>query len=111
MNKFWLTVIGITAAIVALSNLGSIVGLAVSLVITYIGVKGYFSSRKTWLKVVFASVAIIAGLSAVLNVPAILGVIAVYVLYVVWKKWNNSEAVSDFSYFEKQWQDLKKKSY
>ncbi|WP_404408345.1 ABC transporter permease [Jeotgalibacillus malaysiensis] len=110
MNKFWLTVIGITAAIVALSNLGSIAGLAVSLLITYIGVKWYFSSNKTWVKITSAIVAAIAGLSAVFNVPAILGVIAVYVLYIVWKKWNNEEAVSDFSYFEKQWQELKKKS-
>ncbi|MBM7580946.1 lmo0954 family membrane protein [Jeotgalibacillus terrae] len=110
MNKFWLTVIGIVAAIVALSNLGSIAGLAVSLLITYVGVKMYFSSEKTWVKVTGAIVAVIAGLSAVFNVPAILGVLAVYVLYVVWKKWNNEEPAGDFSIFEKQWQELKRKS-
>ncbi|WP_227396916.1 lmo0954 family membrane protein [Jeotgalibacillus aurantiacus] len=112
MNKFWLTLIGVTAAIVLLSNLGSIAGLVVSLVITYFAAKWYVSSDKLWVKITTGIVGAIAALSAIFNVPAILGVLAIYVLYFVVKKWNREPVTNEpFSYFEKQWHDLKKKSY
>ncbi|HWO95861.1 MAG TPA: flagellar basal body rod protein, partial [Bacillus sp. (in: firmicutes)] len=58
-------------------------------------------------------IGIIALMASVSNVPAILGFVAAYVLYVVYKKWNeNKEIVKEesdpFVNFEKQWAELKR---
>jgi lia operon protein LiaI len=46
------------------------------------------------------------------NVPAILAIAAAYVLYLVYKKWNedntpSSKSDDPFANFEKQWAELK----
>lgn len=47
------------------------------------------------------------------NVPAILGVVAAYVLYIVYKKWNQAKTVivkesnDPFVNFENQWNEIK----
>jgi lia operon protein LiaI len=48
------------------------------------------------------------------HIPAILGLVAAYVLYLVYKKWNeNDESASSkesdpFSNFEREWKELNK---
>ena len=48
------------------------------------------------------------------NIPAVLGIAAAYVLYVVYKNWNKPKTViveeenDPFVNFEKQWSQLKK---
>ncbi len=113
MNKFWMAVIGIIAGIIALSNLGPIIGLAFSGVIVYIGVHYYMKSNSTAAKILWAIVGVAGALSAVSNVPAIIGILAIAVLWYIYKKWNE-ETVSTpvkndpFTNFEKQWDKLTK---
>ncbi|MCM3610224.1 ABC transporter permease [Planococcus sp. MERTA32b] len=113
MNKFWMTVIGIIAGIIALSNLGPIIGLAFSGVIIYIGVHYYLRSISTGAKIWWGFVAAVGAISAVSNVPAIIGVLAIAVLWYIYKKWNEEEVTDSvkndpFNNFEREWQKLNK---
>ncbi len=113
MKKFGLLLIGIIAAFVLLANVGPVVGLLISLVILYYAFKGFVKAETTASKVFWAIFGLIALAVSVSNVPAVIGVVAAYVLYVVYKKWNQSEIVhkeeSDpFTNFEKEWAELKK---
>ncbi|MGD7046042.1 flagellar basal body rod protein [Jeotgalibacillus proteolyticus] len=113
MNKFWLVVIGIVAVFIALSNLGSLIGLAISTAILYYTVKWFMKTDSLFKKILWGSIAAIAGITAVANVPAILALIALYVVYVVYKKWDDApsgKSYDPFASFEKQWQELKNKS-
>ena len=113
MNKFWMTVIGIIAGIIAISYLGPIIGLAFSGVIIYIGIHYYLKSLSTAAKIWWGFVAAIGALSAISNVPAIIGVLAIAALWYIYKNWND-ETVSapakndPFTNFEKQWNKLSK---
>lgn len=115
MNKFWLAILGIIAGIVALSNIGALLGLAVSAVIVYAGVHYYLRSSSTWTKVLWAAVGVIGALSAVSNVPALIGLIALAGLWVIYRKWNGQSVSIDavkesdpFINFEYQWNKLTK---
>ena len=106
MNKFWMTVIGIIAGIIALSNLGPIIGLAFSGFIIYIGVHYYLKSISTAAKVWWGFVAVVGALSAVSNVPAIIGVLAIAVVWYIYKNWNEETSAAPvkndpFTNFEK----------
>lgn len=113
MNKFWMSAIGIIAGIIAISNLGPIIGLAFSGVIIYVGVHYYLKSVSTAAKIWWAFVAAVGALSAVSNVPAIIGVLAIGVVWYIHKNWNG-ESVSaptnkdPFTNFERQWAKLNK---
>ena len=113
MKKFGLFLIGGIAAIILLSNLGSIVGLAISLVILYLVFKQFLKADSTLMKIGWAILGMIILTAAASNVPAILGIVAAYILYLVYKKWNDTSEVkhyekeSDpFVNFEKQWSEL-----
>ncbi|WP_078549969.1 lmo0954 family membrane protein [Litchfieldia alkalitelluris] len=113
MRKLGLFVIGLIAALVLLANVGPLVGMVVSLVFLYFGFKGFMKAETTGKKVLWGLLALVALTIAVANVPAILAVVAGYVLYLVYKKWNRSEdAVKEksdpFTNFEKEWAQLKK---
>jgi lia operon protein LiaI len=113
MKKFGLLVMGGIAAMVLLSTIGPMVGLAVSLLVLYFVFKKFLKEQETMKKIGWAAIGLIAIIIAVHNVPAILGVIAAYVLYIVYKKWNQPKAVivkesnDPFANFEKQWNELK----
>lgn len=117
MKKFGLLVLGIIAGVVAVANLGSLLGLAVSALIVYAGIHFYLKSDSTFLKIFWASVGIVGLLSAVANVPGFFGILAIVGVWYVIKKWNN-EPVSfsatavksddPFVNFEKQWNELSK---
>ncbi|MDN7241906.1 ABC transporter permease [Planococcus sp. N028] len=114
MNKFWLITFGVIAAIVALSNIGPMIGLAVSGLIIYMGVHFYLGSMSTAKKVWWAFVGIVGAISAISNVPALIGVAAVAVLWMIYRKWNDkpvevfAETNDPFTNFEKQWNKLSK---
>ena len=113
MKKFSLFLIGGIAAIILLSNLGSIVGLAISILILYLVFKQFLKAESTMMKIGWAILGLVFLTASASNVPAILGIAAVYILYLVYKKWNETSAVeknvkdSDpFVNFEKQWSEL-----
>ena len=114
MKKFGLLLVGGIAAIVLLSQLGPIIGLAVSAAILYLVFKQFIKSTVTWEKVVWGIAGLIMLTITASNLPAIIGVAAAYVLYLVYKKWNGSTSAKikkddPFTNFENQWNELNKR--
>ncbi|BCB02381.1 lmo0954 family membrane protein [Bacillus sp. KH172YL63] len=114
MKKFGLLLAGGIAAIVLLANVGPIIGLAISLVVMYYSFKGFIKTDSTGKKILWALVGLIAISATVSNFPAIIGLVALYVLYVVYQNWKKEEAgvvdesSSDpFTNFEREWSQLK----
>jgi len=114
MKKFGLFIIGAIAGIIALANLGSLLGLAISALIVYVGVSQYVKSTTTWTKILWAAIGLVGLLSAAANVPAFFGVLAIVAIYFVVKKWKEEPIVLEaktedpFMNFEKQWNELSK---
>ncbi len=115
MNNFWLLTLGIIAGIVVLSNMGALLGLAVSAVVVYAGVHYYLRSLSTWTKVFWAAVGVVGALSAISNVPALIGLVALAGLWIVYRKWNGQSVSIDavkesepFTNLEYQWNKLTK---
>jgi lia operon protein LiaI len=116
MKKLGIAVLGITAAIVVLANLGSLLALAFSALIVYAGFHYFRKSNSTFLKIFWGGVLIIGLLSAIANVPAFIGILAILGVLYAWRKWNGSENsnvisnVSDdpFVNFERQWHEITK---
>lgn len=113
MKKFGLLVAGGIAALVLLSTIGPMVGLAVSLVILYFIVKQFLKAQTVKAKIGLGILGVIILMASFHNIPAVIGVGAAYVLYLVYKKWNGGsfsrkKAENDpFVNFEKQWNELK----
>ena len=84
MKKVGLFLIGAVAAIVLLANAGPMVGLALGLVILYVAFKG-FVKAETPLKMVLGFIGVVVLLTTVSNLPALAGIIAAVVLYIVYK--------------------------
>jgi lia operon protein LiaI len=113
MKKFGYLLLGGVAVVVLLSNLAPMIALGISLLIMYYAYKGFIKTNSTFNKVVLAIIGVIALFASASNLPAILGFVAVYVLYIVFKKWKNPTAAKNmedndpFTNFEKEWNDLK----
>lgn len=119
MKKFGLVVVGVIAGIVAVANLGSLLGLAISALIAYAGLHYYRKSEATLLKLFWGGVLIIGLLTAIANIPAFIGIIAMIGVYYVWKTWNKEQddnviehqpSSDPFVNFEKQWDEITKSS-
>ncbi|MDQ0484142.1 lmo0954 family membrane protein [Guptibacillus hwajinpoensis] len=112
MKKIGLVLIGIIAAVILLSNLGSLLGMILSVGVLYVAIKKFIKTDTTTGKVIWGLIGFICLSTAVANMPAILGILAIYILYVVYKKWNGLDEEKDdndpFTNFEKQWDELKK---
>ncbi len=114
MEKFGLLVAGFIAAMVLVSNLGPLVGLGVSLLVLYFVVKQFLKTDSTAGKIGWGIAGFTILMATASNVPAILGIAAAYVLYLVYKNWDKkAEAVhkenDPFMNFEKQWAQLNNK--
>jgi lia operon protein LiaI len=111
MKKFGLFIIGLIALLVVLANVGPLISLAICLVVLYFGFKQFMKSESKGAKIAWAIISIIMLMAAISHFPAILGVVAAYVLYIVYKKWNEKDEVvvedaDPFMNFERQWKDL-----
>ena len=113
MKKFGLLIIGGIAAIVLLANLAPMLALAISLVILYYAYKGFMKTDSKGMKIFWVIAGIIALCASASNLPAVIGAAAAYILYVVYKKWNNKESINEhhdndpFTNFEREWTKLK----
>ena len=117
MKKFGLVVLGIFAGAIALGNLGALLALAFSALIAYAGFHYYRKNNSTISKLFWGGVLLIGLFSAISNVPAFFGIIAILgVLYVI-SKWNATpkddiiehKATDDpFVNFERQWDEITK---
>jgi lia operon protein LiaI len=113
MKKFGLIVAGGIAAIILLSTVGPMIGLLISVAILYFVTRKFLKTDSVGSKIGWGFIGFIALMSAAHNAPAILGVAAAVVLYLVYKKWNGNkvtvkEESDPFVNFEKQWNDLTK---
>ncbi|MEH7253105.1 flagellar basal body rod protein [Neobacillus niacini] len=114
MKKFGLLVAGGIAAIILLSSIGPIVGLVVGLAILYFIFKQFLKTDSTGGKIVLGIIGFFVLMASIHNAPAIIGVLAAYVLYLVYKNWNSSkkafvkEDSDPFVNFEKQWNEINK---
>lgn len=114
MKKVGLFLIGAVAAIVLLANAGPMVGLALGLVILYVAFKGFVKAEAPFKKWLWGFIGVVVLLTTVSNLPALAGIIAAAVLYIVYKKWNSSSPIKTekedpFKHFERQWADLNQK--
>lgn len=113
MKKFGLLLAGGVAAIVLLSTIGPMVGLLIGLAVLYYIFKQFIKTDSTLLKIGLGIIGFFVLVASLHNVPAIIGVVAAYVLYLVYKNWNRSkrppmkEDSDPFVNFEKQWNELK----
>ena len=113
MKKFGLFIAGGIAAIILLSTIGPMVGLLVSLALLYFIYKQFLKAESTGGKIVLGIIGVIFLMASISNAPAIIGVVAAYILYLVYKNWNSSkhkvikEESDPFVNFEKQWNELK----
>lgn len=113
MKKFGLLLIGGVAAIVLLHNLAPMIALVLSLAILYLVVKQFLKTDSILLKIGWGILGFMALMASAANIPAVLGLAAAYILYVVYKNWNKPTTVikeddDPFVNFEKQWSQLKK---
>ena len=114
MKKFGLLLAGGIAAIILLSTIGPMVGLCVSLVLLYFIFKQFLKAETIGGKIGLGVIGFIVLMASIHNAPAIIGFVAAYVLYLVYKKWNQNKYTrvkkenDPFANFEKQWNDLKK---
>jgi lia operon protein LiaI len=113
MKKFGLLLAGGIAAVILLSTIGPMLGLLVSLVLLYFIFKQFLKAKTTGGKVGLGIIGFIVLMASIHNAPAIIGVAAAYVLYLVYKKWNQNkdtvvkEESDPFVNFEKQWNEMK----
>jgi lia operon protein LiaI len=113
MKKFGLLLAGGIAAVILLSTIGPMVGLLVSLVLLYFIFKQFIKAESTGGKIGLGIIGFTVLVASIHNAPAIIGVAAAYVLYLVYKKWNEKkhtavkEESDPFVNFEKQWNELK----
>lgn len=114
MKKFGLLLAGGIAAIVLLSTLGPMIGLLVGLAVLYLIFKQFLKSESTGVKIGLGIIGFFVLMASIHNAPAIIGVVAAYVLYLVYKNWNRSkqtrikEESDPFVNFENQWNELNK---
>lgn len=115
MKKFGLLLVGGIAALFIISHLGPIIGLVISLGLAYYALKRFLKTDSTGAKIAWGIFGFIALMASASNVPAIVGLAAAYILYLVYKKWNSSkttiitkESNDPFVNFEKQWSELNK---
>jgi lia operon protein LiaI len=113
MKKFGLVLAGGIAAIILLSTLGPMVGLLISLAILYFIYKQFLKAESTGGKIALSVIGVVFLMASISNAPAIIGLLAAYILYLVYKNWNSSKQAgikdeSDpFVNFEKQWNEIK----
>jgi lia operon protein LiaI len=114
MKKFGLILAGGVAAIILLSSIGPMIGLLVGLAVLYFIFKQFLKAESTGGKIVLGIIGFFVLMASIHNAPAIIGVLAAYVLYLVYKNWNSSkktvvkEDYDPFVNFEKQWNELNK---
>jgi lia operon protein LiaI len=116
MKKFGLVVLGTIAGIIALVNLGSLLGLALSALLVFAGMHFYLKGESRLSKFFWIAVGIVGLLTAVANVPGFFGILAIAGLWYVMREWkqqpltlsNTSYSADPFTNFEKQWDELNK---
>ncbi|WP_173918433.1 flagellar basal body rod protein [Halobacillus sp. Marseille-Q1614] len=115
MKKFLLFVAGLIALAVALTHLGPMILLGVSVWLLFIVYKKFTKSQSTAGKIGWVALGLIILSVAMSNIYAVIGLAAVYSIYWIIKNWTSQEKEASpsktddpFVNFEKQWAELNK---
>ena len=113
MKKFGLLLAGAAAALILLTTIGPMIGLLISVVILYFIYKQFLKAEKTGWKIGLIIIGLMVLSTTIHHLPALIGIGAAYVLFLVYKNWNASKRTVEkendpFVNFEKQWDVLKK---
>ncbi|HLU23413.1 flagellar basal body rod protein [Lederbergia graminis] len=110
MKQFLLITAAIVLAIIALSSIGPMIGMAISALIVYYSLKKFTATNSTGAKVCWAILGLIGFSGLLANLPALAGIAAVYILYTGYKHWKSDEMSSKqedpFAGFDKEWKKL-----
>lgn len=115
MKKFGLATVGVIAAIIVLGNLGSLLALAISVLLAYAGFHYFRKTNSSLKKFFWGTVLLIGLLTAISNIPAFIGILALIAVYYIWKKWHDDKeyeiithSTDPFENFEREWNNITK---
>ncbi len=91
MKTFLLICLAVIASIIILANLGPMIMLLSSVAIAYYGVRKFVVADTTGKKVGWGIVILIGVSMSLSNIPALIGVVALVVLYYSYKKWQQEK--------------------
>lgn len=89
--KFLLAVAAIVLVIIALANLGPMILFAVGAWLLYVTYKQFMKAESTAAKVVWAVIGVIVLSMTLSNITALVGVLALYLVYVLYRSWNDND--------------------
>lgn len=111
MKKFMLILLAISLVCVLLAHLGPMIALFISAVICYYAFRKFQQTESKGMKFLLGSIAIIALLVSITNLPALIGLVALIGLHYVYKHWHKKEEHKEsdpFTNFEHEWEKLQK---
>lgn len=114
MKHFLLFIGALLAIIIFLANLGPLIILLVSVWLLYLVFKQFIKSDSTIGKIGWVILALIIVSIGLPNIYAVIGLVALFFLYVIYKKWRDNSAHKNdmpndpFINFEEQWNELYK---
>ncbi|MGM8212014.1 flagellar basal body rod protein [Virgibacillus sp. W0430] len=115
MKKLLLIAASLIALGVLLVNLGPLILLAVCVWLLYIVFKKFLQSDSTIGKIGWVALGLLLLSIALSNIYAVIGLVALYGLYVIYTSWKGNEnefeglkGKDPFQNFEREWADLNK---
>lgn len=116
MKKLLLLLLAILLVGIVLATLGPLMGLAFALLFIFLGMHYYVKSNSIVSKVLWIFVGMLGIMMAASNIPALVGLAAIILLYVIYKKWKDEdvsfstkEEDDPFTNFENEWSKIQNK--
>ncbi|WP_175073404.1 flagellar basal body rod protein [Terribacillus sp. AE2B 122] len=98
MKKVLLIIGAVIAVAVLLANLGSLFVLAISVAIGYYGLRRFILTDSVGAKIGWGVVIGIGVCISLSNLPALIGLVALAVLYYLYRAWKKDKEAEKFDY-------------
>jgi|SRR5690625_1531931 len=114
MKQFLLLTCALIALIILFVNLGPLILLVACVWLLYVIWKQYVKSKSTGAKIGWVILGLIILSIGLSNIYAVIGLVALYVLYIIYQKWHEEkqspidDATDPFINFEEQWKEFSK---
>ena len=112
MKKLGLIIIGGIAAFVLLVNFVPMLALAITIGIGYLVLREFLKAKTIGAKLIWGLIGFVVISVSISNLPSIIGLVAAFVLNIVYKKRNERKVVVEesdlFSCFERKRKKMKK---
>lgn len=106
MKTFLLICLAVIASIILLSNLGPLIMLVISVALAYYGIRKFILSETTGQKVGWGIVILIGVSMSLSNIPALIGIVALAVLYYTYKQWQQDKDKLEYQEDYLNWDKL-----